>query len=98
MPEKRFALSKLPSSAPAEGAYDGIHAAVIESAPGRWFLEEYARRNRSADTQLVLAAIERIEAALRGNRDREVYQSLRNHLLELARTIAQTRAETTASK
>lgn len=64
MPEEPFALSVHdPQPVPAD--YDDIHAAVMETARGRWFLKEYARRNRSADTTIVLAAIERIEAALR---------------------------------
>ena len=48
--------------------FDTIEAAVMESARGRWFLAEYARRNRHADTQLLLAALARLEAAI-GPRD-----------------------------
>ncbi|MET0630873.1 MAG: hypothetical protein ABWY92_08440 [Xanthobacteraceae bacterium] len=65
----------------------------MESARGRWFLQEYARRNRNADTRVVLDAIERIEAVIRGDRGREAYLSFRSELLEMATTIAQTRAE-----
>jgi hypothetical protein len=46
--------------------YDAIHAAIVATERGRWFLEEYARRYRAADTGVVLAAIERIERAVRG--------------------------------
>jgi hypothetical protein len=42
--------------------YDAIADAVMETARGRWFLSEYARRNRAADTDLVLAALSRLEA------------------------------------
>lgn len=64
MPEEPFALTLL---APLDAAqdYDAIQAAVLESERGRWFLQEYTRRNRSSDTALVLAAIARIEAVLR---------------------------------
>lgn len=41
--------------------YEAIEAAVMETARGRWFLAEFARRNRTADTALLLAAIERLE-------------------------------------
>lgn len=41
--------------------YDAIAAAVMETARGRWFLAEYARRNRQADTEMVLGAIARLE-------------------------------------
>ena len=41
-----------------------IERAVMESARGRWFLAEHARRERAADADLILAAIRRLEAAL----------------------------------
>ena len=37
------------------------------SARGRAFLAEYARRNRNADTEVLLAAIDRLEAQLRAD-------------------------------
>lgn len=64
MSEEPFALT-LHVPPPPAGDFDAIHSAVMETARGRWFLQEYARRHRNADTALVLAAIERIEAALR---------------------------------
>jgi hypothetical protein len=42
--------------------YAAIEAAVMETARGRWFLSEFARRNRQADTGTLLAALARIEA------------------------------------
>jgi chemotaxis protein CheZ len=51
--------------------YDGLYAAVMATAQGRWFLEQYASRNRNADTAQVLAAIGRLETealAPRGTR------------------------------
>ena len=44
-----------------ESDFDAIHAAVMETARGRWFLAEYARRNRMADTRMVLDAVARLE-------------------------------------
>lgn len=44
--------------------YEAIEHAVMETARGRWFLHEYAHRNRTADTNMLLTAIERIEDAL----------------------------------
>ncbi len=79
-----------------EGDYGAICATIMGSAQGRWFLDEYARRNRNIDTELVLAAIARIEAAVRGEHGPPSYQSLRADLLDMARAIAQTRAETGA--
>jgi hypothetical protein len=93
MADEPFALSTVPPALPAQGDYDAICTTVMESARGRWFLQEYARRNRNADTRVVLDAIERIEAVIRGDRGRDAYQSFRGDLLEMARAIAQTRAE-----
>ena len=41
--------------------YDAIEAAVMETARGRWFMAEYAKRNRQADTLQLLESIQRIE-------------------------------------
>ena len=46
----------------ADSDYDSIHAAVMETVRGRWFLAEYARRNRHAETDALLTAIGRIES------------------------------------
>jgi hypothetical protein len=45
-----------------EPDYDAIYAAVVGTAEGRWFLAQYASRNRNADTAQVLAAIDRLES------------------------------------
>jgi len=46
--------------------YEEIEAAVMETARGRWFLLEYARRQRAAETQMLLTAIERLERRIGG--------------------------------
>ena len=91
--QEHLALSTIPTQPTADTDYDAICAAVMGSARGRWFLDEYARRNRSADTAQVLAAIQRIETTIRDTNEREAHQSIRLDLLEMARTIAATRAE-----
>jgi hypothetical protein len=99
MSEEPFALSTIPPQpVAAEGDFDAICETVKASERGRWFLEEYARRNRNADTTQVLAAIGRIEGVVRGGRDREAYHSVRADLLDMARTIAVTRAEVAETK
>lgn len=45
----------------SQSDYDAIEAAVMETARGRWFMAEYAKRNRQADTLQLLGAIGRIE-------------------------------------
>jgi hypothetical protein len=49
----------------ADSDYDTILGAVMETARGRWFLQEYARQNRNADTGVLLVAIDRIESLLK---------------------------------
>jgi hypothetical protein len=43
--------------------YEALESAVMESARGRWFLTEYARRNRAADTMMLLDALKKLEDA-----------------------------------
>jgi hypothetical protein len=63
---------------PGEGDYQTICTALSESARGRWFLSEYARRNRSADTDVLLAALDRIEGRL--NADAAALDRFRDEL------------------
>ena len=76
--------------------YDAICTAVTATARGRWFLDEFAKRNRHSNTTEVLAAIAQMKAAVVGERaqqaSREAHQEVRIELLEMARTIAQARA------
>jgi hypothetical protein len=58
-----------PAALPADAAFDAIRQAFLETARGRWFLDEYARRNRNADTAMVLEAVTRIEQALAAQKD-----------------------------
>jgi hypothetical protein len=45
----------------SEMDYAAIADAVMETSRGRWFLAEYAKRNRQTDTEMVLSAIARLE-------------------------------------
>src|SRR5436305_13646520 len=66
MADEAFAISPISARAaePGQADYDAISAAFMETARGRWFLGEYARRNRNADTRMVLDAVARIEENL----------------------------------
>ncbi len=48
----------------SDADYEQIEAAVMETERGRWFLREFARRNRNADTEMLLAAIDRLARAV----------------------------------
>jgi chemotaxis protein CheZ len=82
----------------SEADYGAIESAVMETARGRWFLAEYARRNRSADTTMLLTALDRIESALCGERSVQSVDRIRFDLVEMAKAIARTKAEIAAIK
>jgi hypothetical protein len=70
MADEAFALSPISARAtqPREEDYDAINEAFMETSRGRWFLGEYAKRNRNADTRMVLDAVARIETNLAAQR------------------------------
>jgi hypothetical protein len=70
MADEAFALSPISARAaqPSEQDYDAISEAFMETSRGRWFLGEYAKRNRNADTHMVLDAVARIEQSLAAQR------------------------------
>lgn len=88
-----------------EHAYEQIEAAVMETARGRWFLQEYARRNRQADTVMVLGAIERLQRQLIDTPALSApapvvhaaqplpYERLQGDIIEMARAIARAERE-----
>jgi hypothetical protein len=66
MSSQTLAQSDKAAGPPNEAEYSAVYAAVTATERGRWFLKEFADRNRSADTDLIMAAIARIEAAIAG--------------------------------
>jgi hypothetical protein len=71
MAEQAFALSPISARAaqPGEEDYAAISEAFMETSRGRWFLGEYAKRNRNADTSMVLDAVARIEQTLAAQKE-----------------------------
>ena len=71
MADEAFALSPISARAalPSEEDYAAISEAFMETARGRWFLGEYAKRNRNADTTMVLDAVARIEQSLAAQKE-----------------------------
>jgi hypothetical protein len=55
-------LSADPGADLGESDYEAIHAAIVATEEGRWFLAQYACRNLDADTAQGPAAIDRAEA------------------------------------
>ncbi len=84
-----------PALAPNEEEYQTFCAALSASGRGRAFLAEYARRNRGADTEVLLAALARLEAVMRSQRTGA--EPVRIELRALLGTIRGTRPEIEAS-
>jgi len=92
-------MSNLPVPSPlTEADYEAIEGAVMETARGRWFLAEYARRNRNADTTMLLKAVDRIEASIGNKRSVEPVDRIRFDLVEMSKAISRTKAEIASIK
>lgn len=77
----------------AEDDYRSFSAALGASARGRAFLHEYARRNRHADTEVVLTALDRLESVARGQKTAPEAQRIRQDLRALLDTIRSARPQ-----
>lgn len=78
-------------------AFEQIEAAVMETERGRWFLNEYARRNRHAETESILDAIDKLSR----NVSRPMLigtDQLHRDILDMARAILRTEKEIRAMR
>jgi chemotaxis regulatin CheY-phosphate phosphatase CheZ len=80
----------------SEAEYESIEAAVMETERGRWFLSQFALRNRTADTKMLLEAISRLEQTVTGERVVQNMDRVRFNLMEMAKAIARTKGEIAA--
>ncbi len=78
MANEAFALSPISARAasPTDADFEAIREAFLETARGRWFLDEYTRRNRNADTAMVLEAVARIESSLAAQKEEQRQQAI----------------------
>jgi hypothetical protein len=99
MANDAFALSPISARAaqPSEEDYEAIREAFMETSRGRWFLGEYARRNRNADTRLVLEAVARIEETLAAQKKPERDGRLEEALIAIRLTLEEARAAASAA-
>jgi hypothetical protein len=90
-----FALSPISANGtlPSEGDYNAINDAFMETARGRWFLKEYARRNRNSDTAVVLEAVARIEAGIAAQRRQGPVTGLASAMAAIQTIIANAKSE-----
>jgi hypothetical protein len=99
MADEAFALSPISARAamPGEADYDAISAAFMETSRGRWFLSEYAKRNRNADTRMVLDAVARIEQNLAAQKDAAPEHALAEALAAIREAVDEARAAASAA-
>ena len=96
MAHDAFALLPISARAarPSDADYEAIREAFMETARGRWFLGEYAKRNRNADTRMVLDAMARVEQTLEAMQQPpdthlpEILTILRNEVDQAAKLAA----------
>ncbi len=89
MADEAFALSPISARAslPSEEDYDAISHAFMETSRGRWFLGEYAKRNRNADTRMVLDAVARIEQTIAAQKQAASEDRLTEALAAIRRAV-----------
>jgi len=99
MAEEAFALSPISARAalPSEEDYAAISAAFMETSRGRWFLGEYAKRNRNADTRMVLDAVARIEETIASQKQTAADTRLTDALAAIRGAVGGAQAASTAA-
>ena len=92
MAEEAFALSPISARAalPSEEDYAAISEAFMETSRGRWFLGEYAKRNRNADTRMVLDAVARIEETIASQKQAASDTKLTEALAAIRQAVSRT--------
>jgi hypothetical protein len=98
MADEAFALSPISARAtqPHEEDYEAISDAFMETSRGRWFLTEYAKRNRNADTRMVLDAVARIEESIAAQKQPASDGGLAEALAAIASAVDEAKASASA--
>ena len=78
--------------------FEQIEQAVLATPRGQWFLREYARRNRNADTEMVLNAINQMSSGGATEHGSHYVELMRRELQDMSSSIQQTRSEIAAIK
>jgi len=97
MPTETTAQVEQSPNAPDEGDYQAFCEALSASARGRAFLAEYARRNRNADTEQLLAAIGRLQSLVATPATPETLETIKQELRALHDEIVMAQCELDAS-
>ena len=80
---------------PAEADYDAVYRALTATERGRRFLREYDSRARGAETQRLVAALARIEAAIGGS---AALPPVHPDLVEIAAAVDRLKIEIAAAE
>jgi chemotaxis protein CheZ len=81
-----------------DSEFAALESAMRETSRGAWFLDEYARRMRGADTDRIFTSIEKLSALLTDKAQASQFDILRHELEAMASGIAQTRREIASIK
>jgi chemotaxis regulatin CheY-phosphate phosphatase CheZ len=91
----------LAGPAPAEqdvAFYQALEDAVMQTPRGRWFMSEFARRNRIEETQTLLSAMEKLTVSFNESKAATSLDIMRRELQEMSSSIVQTRREIASIK
>jgi chemotaxis protein CheZ len=78
--------------------YQALEDAVMQTPRGRWFLSEFARRNRIEETQTLLSAMDKLTASFQETKASTSLDIMRRELQEMSASIVQTRREIASIK
>lgn len=83
----------VPKNDISEEDYNAIQEAVMETARGRWFLNEYAKRNRVSDTNKVLDAIDNVKTYITREHEPGDVMQMRLNIVDMTQKIEQIKSE-----
>jgi len=93
MPTETAARIEPVPNATNERAYEAFCEAISSNARGRAFLAEYTRRNRNADTEQLLAAIERLQSLVTAPAPPQTSEAIKKDLRVLLDEIVTTQCD-----
>ena len=73
--------------------YAALETVLSATPRGRWFLSEYARQNRRAETATLLGAMSKLDAAVVEAQSGIAFQCMLSELAEISDTITRMRGE-----
>jgi hypothetical protein len=98
MPKQPTPLADVLAGVSDGADYDAAYAALMVTSTGRRFVAELTRRNRNADTQMILGAMARVEAAIRGDSTPHVPAIVMRELTEVAAALDRAAAALATAK